>query len=219
MPYISTIARASANGLGYRGAEPAIGQAFQGGYYAGAYQLNGEKYYLVIAPASSEVQLPYWTGNNPNVSVIDVIDGLINTIVLAAGGESPAATYCDDYVNDGYSDWYLPAFWELEIIYYNLKPTTTDNSTTTGANPYAIPSRAGTNYTTTNPKQTSVGLFQQGNTEALQGFFWTSTEGTIVTRAYVKTFGTSPDGGSTEGTKTTSFVWVRPVRKVYAGTV
>lgn len=219
MPYISTIARASANGLGYSGAEPAIGQPFQGGYYAGAYQVSGQKYYLIIAPIAAETRFAnYWTGSNPNISATSEIDGFVNTQSLVAGGQSPAATHCDTYTNDGYTDWYLPARWEFEIVYYNLKPSATDNSTTNGANPYAIPSRVGINYTTTIPTQTSVGLFQSGNPQALTSapFYWSSTEATLTTRAYATGMTT---GQAVEALKTQSFYGVRPVRKVYAGSV
>ena len=219
MPYISTIARASANGLGYQGAEPAIGQPFEGGYYAGAYQVSGQKYYLIIAPIAAETRFAnYWTGLNPNISATSEIDGFVNTQSLVAGGQSPAATHCDTYTNDGYTDWYLPARWELEIIYYNLKPSTDDNSIAYGANPYAIPSRYGVDYTTTIPKQTSVGLFQSGNTQALTPvpFYWSSTEATATTRAYAITMLNGQNG---DVSKTQSFYFVRPVRKVYAGSV
>lgn len=215
MPYISTIARASANGLGYRGAEPAIGQPFQGGYYAGAYQVNGQKYYLIVAPKSSEVFYAYWTGVSPNANATSDINGFTNTATLAAQGTSPAASYCNAYVNDGYTDWYLPAQWELEICYYNLKPSTSTNSVSTGQNPYSIPSRSGVSYTTTIPKQTSVGIFQSGGAQEFgQVFYWTSTS-TSTNEAMAISF----SSGSQSSTSKTTTLSVRPVRKVYAGTV
>ena len=216
MPYISTIARASANGLGYRGAEPAIGQPFQGGYYAGIYQDgSNNKFYLIVAPKSAEVVYRYWSGINPNISATTVINGSGNTFLLAFGGQSPAAIYCDVYSNEGYTDWYLPATWELEICYYNLKPSASTNSVSTGQNPYSIPSRSGVSYTTTIPKQTSVGIFQSGGAQEFgQVFYWTSTS-TSTNEAMAISF----SSGSQSSTSKTTTLSVRPVRKVYAGTV
>lgn len=220
MPYISTISRAAANGLGYRGAEPAIGSPFQGGYYAGAYQVNGAKYYLIVAPKASESTTIYWTGLPPNIQTTSEIDGLTNTNSLNSGGQAPAATYCFTYQNDGYTDWYLPALLEIEIIYYNLKSFAFPNYTLTGANQYAIPSRAGQNYKQFIPRQTPVGLFQSGGSQFLEGFYWTSTQ-VASTVQNTKAFGIfNADGIVYEVAKQpTSSAIVRPVRKVYAGTV
>lgn len=220
MPYISTISRAAANGLGYRGAEPAIGSPFQGGYYAGAYQVNGAKYYLIVAPKASESTTTYWTGLAPNVQTTSEIDGLANTNSLSSGGQAPAAFYCFLYQNDGYTDWYLPALLEIEIIYYNLKSFAYPNSLTTGANQYAIPSRAGQNYKQFIPRQTPVGLFQSGGTQFLEGIYWTSTQFS-PTGQNAKAFGVlSADGIVYQVNKAAPVTAiVRPVRKVYAGTV
>lgn len=216
MPYISTIAKASANGLGYRGAEPAIGQPFQGGYYAGAYQVSGQKYYLIVALKFYESLSSYWTGGSPNANATSVINGSLNTNTLVAQGTSIAAIYCNNFSYGGYTDWYLPAQWELEICYYNLKPSTSTNSVSTGQNPYSIPSRSGVSYTTTIPKQTSVGIFQAGGAQEFgQLFYWTSTS-TSTNEAMTINFSS---GSQSSISKTTTNLLIRPVRKVYAGTV
>ena len=41
----------------------------------------------------------------------------------------PAAQFCEGLTIGGFSDWYMPARNELEICYYNLKPTTQNNNT------------------------------------------------------------------------------------------
>jgi hypothetical protein len=64
-----------------------------------------------------------------------------------------------------FSDWYMPAQNELEVCYFNLKPTTTSNDTGSGTNTNAVPSR-GSNYTAGTPAQTAATDFQTGNTEA-----------------------------------------------------
>ena len=76
----------------------------------------------------------------------------------------------------GFSDWYMPALNELEVCYYNLKPTTTSNSTSFGTNTYAVPSR-GSNYTTGTPAQTSATDFQSTGAEDFAADkYWCSTE-------------------------------------------
>jgi len=46
-------------------------------------------------------------------------DGLSNSIAITgqSGHTASAAKLCDDYVSGGFDDWYLPSFWELELLY------------------------------------------------------------------------------------------------------
>jgi hypothetical protein len=86
---------------------------------------------------------------------------------MVAGGNStvyPCAHFCNDASIGGFSDWYMPAKNELEVCYFNLKPTTTSNNTNSGINANAVPARA-SNYTTGNPAQTSAAAFQTGGAE------------------------------------------------------
>ena len=98
---------------------------------------------------------------------------------MVADGNStvyPAAHFCNDLSTGGQTDWYMPAKNELEICYYNLKPSTNANSTAYGINPNAVPARA-SEYTSGNPAQTSATDFQTGNTEAfVLNYYWSSTE-------------------------------------------
>jgi hypothetical protein len=98
---------------------------------------------------------------------------------MVADGNStvyPAAHFCNDLVIGGFSDWYMPAKNELEVCYYNLKPTTTNNVTVSGINPNAVPARA-SNYTTGNPAQTTAANFKSTGTEDFDAsFYWASTE-------------------------------------------
>jgi hypothetical protein len=88
----------------------------------------------------------------------------------------PAAQFCEGLTIGTFSDWYMPAQNELEVCYFNLKPTTTSNNTSSGTNTNAVPSR-GSDYTAGTPAQTAATDFQTGNTQAFAAFFyWSSTE-------------------------------------------
>jgi len=91
----------------------------------------------------------------------------------------------------GFTDWYIPAKNEFEILYYNLKPDTTSNNTSSGINPNAVPARA-SNYTAGNPAQTTSTLFQTGGAQAfdLVANYWSSTESSSLTvSAWYQNFG------------------------------
>jgi len=65
------------------------------------------------------------------------------------------------------------------VCYYNLKPTTTPNSTYYGGNANAVPTRSGF-YTAGDPPQTSATSFRAGNAQAFDGSgnsYFSSTEG------------------------------------------
>ena len=164
----------------------AIGSAYQGGFYAGQISTTGNgvaTHYLVIGPVASaqNSSIRYKNTATANAGADSVIDGPQNTADMVAEGSStvyPAAHFCNDLTIGGFSDWYLPAKNELEICYYNLKPSAFNNNAAYGANTNAVPSR-GSNYTNNPrvPNQTSVASFQTGGAEAfaLVGY-WTSTE-------------------------------------------
>jgi hypothetical protein len=126
-----------------------------------------------------------------NATLIDassVFDGKVNTDLMMSlianntysAGAFPAAQFCADLSIGGFTDWYLPARWELDIAYFNLKPTLTNNSTAWGNNPYSVPSRTIT-YTTENPLQTSLAAFQATGAEAFTAdAHWSSTEASTV---------------------------------------
>jgi hypothetical protein len=171
-----------------------IGQAFGGGYYAGQIGVSGTAtHYLIVGPASSTDSAKKWKDANTATTGADsVINGPQNTADMVADGNStvyPCAHFCNDLVVGGFSDWYMPALNELEICFYNLKPSTQNNVTTTGANANAVPVRA-SNYTTGIPAQTSAVAFQNGGSEqfANSTSYWSSTEASS-TDAWFKIFG------------------------------
>jgi hypothetical protein len=163
---------------------PAIGSAFEGGFFAGQISTTANSiatHNLVIGPLSTaeNSSIQYKNANTAVPGADSDIDGPQNTADMVADGNStvyPAAHFCNNLSLGGFSDWYMPAKNELEVCYFNLKPTTTNNNTSSGINPNAVPARA-SNYTTGNPAQTSAAAFQSGGSEAFAAvFYWASTE-------------------------------------------
>jgi hypothetical protein len=171
---------------------PAIGDPFGGGFFAGQISTAGTgvaDYNLVIAPVSSgENSSVQWkTSNTSTAGTSSVIDGPTNSANMN-NASHPAAQFCEGLSIGGFSDWYMPAKNELEVCYYNLKPTTTSNNTSSGTNTNAVPSR-GSNYTAGTPAQTSATDFQTGNTEAFDAAeaYWSSSENS-ASRAWRQSF-------------------------------
>ena len=162
----------------------AIGDAYEGGYYAGQISTAGNSiadYNLVVGPvASAQSTLEWKNARTATAGADSVINGPQNTADIVADGNStvyPAGHFCNNLVVGGFSDWYMPAYNEIEICYYNLKPTTTANDTGFGINANAVPARA-SNYTSGTPAQTSATIFQTGNSQAFSGEYFSSTEST-----------------------------------------
>jgi hypothetical protein len=164
---------------------PAIGSAFEGGFFAGQISTTANSiatHNLVIGPLSTAQQAStQWKNVNTGSPGQSFIDGPQNTADVVADGNAtvyPAAHFCNNLSIGGFSDWYFPALDELEVVYFNLKPTTQTNNTNSGINAFAVPARA-SNYTSGNPAQTSAAAFQSGGSEAFTaGVYWSSTEGT-----------------------------------------
>tara|TARA_R110002126_G_scaffold33174_10_gene104060 strand:+ start:1416 stop:2414 length:999 start_codon:yes stop_codon:yes gene_type:complete len=165
-------------------AEPAptvIGQAYGGGYYAGQIGVSSvATHYLVVGPLSTaQSQLKWKNVNTATVGADSDIDGPQNTTDMVADGNStvyPCAHFCNDLSTGGKTDWYMPAKNELEVCYYNLKPTVNSNDTSSGINLNAIPARA-SNYTSGTPPTTSATAFLLGGVEGfLNAMYWSSTE-------------------------------------------
>jgi hypothetical protein len=165
-----------------------IGQAYGGGFYAGQIGVSSvATHYLIVGPLSTaqNASVQWKTTNTTTAGTSSDINGPANSAAMNDGNH-PAAQFCEGLTIGGFSDWYMPAKNELEVCYFNLKPTIANNTTSSGANPNAIPSR-GSNYTTSNPAQTSVAAFQSGGAEAFSGNYWSSTENTS-TYAWFQSF-------------------------------
>lgn len=170
-------------------AAPAIGDAAGGGFYAGQIGVSGvATHYLIIGPKSSAQGQYNWKNSNTNTSgTSSDIDGPTNSANMN-NSSHPGAQFCEALTIGGFTDWYMPAKNELEVCYFNLKPTTTLNTTASGINPNAVPARA-SNYTSGNPARTSASAFAGGTESFDAQYYWCSTQ-TSTTQAASQDFAT-----------------------------
>lgn len=164
------------------------GTPFAGGYYVGRLAPgDGNKYALIVAPKDPgewQYNLNYKIENTSVSGAGSPWDGAANTQALIALGATVSAIA--DFVLvirnnggiNGYNDWFVPARYQLEMIYRNLKTSTTANRSDgpgITSNSYADPNTPA--YTATNPPQTSAAAFKAGGAEAFQNNnYWSSTE-------------------------------------------
>jgi hypothetical protein len=105
----------------------------------------------------------YWNGSNvegPNAGEMDETNAL-NTGI------------------GGYNDWYVPATFEIMVVYYNLKPTPDGNASASGRNGISVdPYTPNTYYgREIGPYQTTNAMFQVGGSEGYSSYpYWTSCE-------------------------------------------
>jgi hypothetical protein len=172
------------------GGLPEIGDAFEGGFFAGLISHTADgvaTHALIVAPRATGAQgtgytittnLQWKTSNTTTAGTTSSFDGATNTAAMVTAGiaNHPAAQFCVNLSIGGYSDWYLPARYELDIAYENLKPTTNSNNTSWGINPYSVPERTA-NRSAGTPAQTSVLAFQSTGAEPFAAeIHWSSTE-------------------------------------------
>ncbi len=194
---------------------PEIGDAYQGGFFAGlvSYTANDVATHgLIVAPAATGASGTgytittglQWQTSESTTGATSPFDGAANTALMTS---SPAANFCTGLSIGGYSDWYVPARYELDIAYYNLKPTNDSNSTSWGINNYSVPERT-VNYTAGDPVQTSVAAFQSGGAEAfVSADHWSSTETSSAVLAWRLDFATGRHTafGKTEARRVRAF--------------
>jgi hypothetical protein len=166
---------------------PAIGAAYEGGFFAGRISTAGNgtaDFALVVGPYSSAQSVKQWkTTKTATTGTQSRIDGPTNTNNMN-NASHPAAQFCKGLSIGGYTDWYMPAANELEVCYFNLKPATAGNNTNSGINPNAVPARA-SNYTTGNPAQTSATNFRTGAAEDFDDtIYWSSSENPNFSQKY-----------------------------------
>ncbi|MFM7549041.1 MAG: hypothetical protein ACKO8I_09230 [Cyanobacteriota bacterium] len=163
---------------------PAIGSSLEGGFYGGLISLNGNgvpTHGLVIAPRiGGENVLRIKTSDTATAGAASLYDGLLNT-AASNDASHPASQWARSLAIGGYDDWYVPALYELEILYRVFKPDNSEsNDTGFGINPYAVPP-TGT-YTINVPDTSAVAAFAAGGAQALpSGQLWTSSQDSAST--------------------------------------
>lgn len=195
-----------------------IGDAYQGGFYAGQISTSANgiaTHNLIISPISSGQTTNQWKNDmTATAGATSSINGEQNTADMVADGNStvyPCAHFCNDLSIGGFSDWYMPAKNELDVCYFNLKPTTTSNNTSSGTNSNAVPTRS-SNYTAGTPTQTEAADFKDtGSEDFAVAAYWTSTA-TSDYNAQAQFFG---NGNQASGGAPKNFNYrVRAIRKV-----
>lgn len=217
-------AAAGNSGGGGGGGVPEIGQAFQGGFYAGLmnYGVPGENYYLIVSPRSGAAT-SQWKTEGTADPINSLSDGLANSLAL----NNPIYVgiyHCLNYINEGYDDWYLPSRDELELLYRTFKPNTTLNSIiarvatagggANGENPSSVP--PGLAYTAADPAQTTIpGFIGTADVQAFTtaNHLSSSTATVADINAIHQNFNT---GLQTVAAKTGISRVSRPVRRVLA---
>lgn len=167
-----------------------IGEPFGGGFFAGyiSHTADGNPTHaLIVAPRATgatgtgytlTTNLLWKTATTTTTGATSVFDGTLNTAAMVTAGiaNHPAAKFCVDLSIGGFTDWYLPSRFELDIAYFNLKPTADINSISFGVNNYSVPKRL-INNTETNPLRTNLSAFTSNAQEAFQaGSHWSSTQ-------------------------------------------
>ena len=118
-------------GIGNKGFQHYIGELYGGGIVISVWKVAGVEHGLIaslknMTKLSAPTDQFIWTTSAkaaiavPSPFASSPYDGQINTTaILAQNGNAldTAAYICDQYSYGGFSDWYLPAIWELESCY------------------------------------------------------------------------------------------------------
>ena len=162
--------------------DPNPGEALGGGYFGGIIMGTGEygdygetgmnedgvMYGIIVADISADIYAnlqgssgpkPYHAANK-NYGAIAYEEWLLLN-------KSSACSSMEGKTNaielGGYSDWYIPAMHEQQIVYTTLKPTSTNSETSYGNIPVAVPPRD--HYSLTDPAKTGNALFEDGGAQ------------------------------------------------------
>ena len=193
-----------------------IGDSYGGGYLAGQISTTGNgvaTHNLVVGPVASAQNLSkqFKILNTDDPGATSVIDGPSNSSSMNDVSH-PAAQFCEGLTIGGFSDWYMPAKNELEVCYYNLKPTTAANDPA-GINANAVPARA-SNYTSGTPAQTSATNFRDtGAEDFVDSFYWASTQ-LSSSAGWIQAFSSGYQGSYGGGAGKTTSSRVRAIRRV-----
>jgi hypothetical protein len=97
-----------------------VGELFGGGIVVAVWKESGVEKGLIasLTDVSASAQYSSITGTLIGATAQSPIDGQANTTAIVAQGDVSGAAYlCANYTSGGFSDWYLPAAWELNQCY------------------------------------------------------------------------------------------------------
>jgi len=97
-----------------------IGELFGGGIVIAVWKESGVEKGLIasLTDVSASAQYSSITGTLIGATAQSLIDGQANTTAIVAQGDNSGAAYlCANYSSGGFSDWYLPSIWELNLCY------------------------------------------------------------------------------------------------------
>jgi hypothetical protein len=97
-----------------------LGQPYQGGFYSGVINIgSGVCYYLVVSPNATGCAFCQFKTVNTCDAISSNFDGYLNTYGSYNSSTFPAGNWTATRTISGYSDWYLPAIDEINIMYNN----------------------------------------------------------------------------------------------------
>lgn len=156
---------------------PALGTAMEGGFFIGAILPIDGAYGLIRAPKTHDFAAVTWGPYKDAPGALSLVDGPANTRAMAEAGSKLAEKILGMTIG-GFSDWYLAAIDELDVMYRSAKPDARENACymRSGINLHAMPPTLP--YTPTDPKQTEVEIFRAGGAEAFEtdDGYWSSTQ-------------------------------------------
>jgi hypothetical protein len=99
-----------------------VGELYGGGIVVAVWKVAGIEKGLIASLNDMKTYTMAWSGNTTTLigaTAQSLIDGQTNTTAIIGQNSTAykAATVCDDYDCDGFSDWYLPSAWELNQCY------------------------------------------------------------------------------------------------------